>query len=120
MVPVWVAPNTLGAKLPRMVVSFSMTVLLWPIPHSPAYILFGAPQYPPKPRKSKGHLRVEHAEIKKKSTLLDFLAGGLQLSMMVSTRRSKPQWRFASCEEIPLGLGQDGTQLRREWTLVIA
>lgn len=48
-------------------------------------MLLGAPQYPPKPRKSKGHLRVEHAEIQKKPTLLEFLGGGLQISMMVGS-----------------------------------
>lgn len=41
------------------------------------------PQSPKKHRKGKGQLRVEHAEILKRPTLLDFLAGGLQISMTV-------------------------------------
>lgn len=40
-------------------------------------------QNPKKGKKGKGQLRVEHAEIRKKATLLEYLAGGLQLGMTV-------------------------------------
>ena len=45
--------------------------------------LFLLVQNPKKHKKGKGQLRVEHAEIQRRPTLLDFLAGGLQISMTV-------------------------------------
>lgn len=38
-------------------------------------------QHPKKDKKGKGHIRVEHAEIHRQPTLLEYLAGGLQISM---------------------------------------
>eukprot|EP00752_Nemacystus_decipiens_P006392 g5760.t1 len=38
-------------------------------------------EHPKKNKKGKGEIRVEHAEIHKQPTLLEYLAGGLQISM---------------------------------------
>lgn len=47
----------------------------------PLFFARGHGQHPKKKKKGKGHIRVEHAEIHRQPTLLEYLAGGLQISM---------------------------------------
>ena len=47
----------------------------------PLTIYFLSRQHPKKNKKGKGEIRVEHAEVHKQATLLEYLAGGLQISM---------------------------------------
>lgn len=57
-------------------------LLAFNVPHvtNPADSFFPR-QHPKKDKKGKGNIRVEHAEIHKQATLLEYLAGGLQISM---------------------------------------